>query len=171
MVRCAPPANKPTPGERDNCLPYVAAELELMPQVAVVVCLGAFAWDGACRLFGLRPKPKFGHGAEHPVAGRPTLLGSFHPSQQNTFTGKLTEPMLDAVFTRAARPGLDHGLKRRAPGGGPGARYVVCRALLLLARALVGLLGLALGLLGLLVGVPASVVASSASLAAPSASE
>ena len=101
VVRCAPPANKPTPGERDNCLPYVAAELELMPRVAVVVCLGAFAWDGACRLFGLRPKPRFGHGAEHPLAGRPTLLGSFHPSQQNTFTGKLTEPMLDAVFTRA----------------------------------------------------------------------
>ena len=101
VVRCAPPANKPLPAERDNCLPYVAAELELMPQVAVVVCLGAFAWDGACRVFGLRPKPKFGHGAEHPVAGRPTMLGSFHPSQQNTFTGVLTEAMFDAVFRRA----------------------------------------------------------------------
>ena len=101
-VRCAPPANKPLPSERDNCLPYAAEELELLPAVAVIVCLGAFAWDAACRLHAIRPRPKFGHGAEHePPGGGPVLLGCFHPSQQNTFTGKLTEPMTDAVFLRA----------------------------------------------------------------------
>ena len=101
-VRCAPPANKPLPAERDNCLPYAREELELMPQVRVVVCLGAFAWDAACRLYGIRPRPKFAHGAEFAAReGGPVLLGCFHPSQQNTFTGKLTEPMMDAVFARA----------------------------------------------------------------------
>jgi uracil-DNA glycosylase family 4 len=99
-VRCAPPANKPLPGERDNCLPYAAEELELL-RPAVIVCLGAFAWDAACRLHGLRPRPRFGHGAEHAIEGGPVLLGTYHPSQQNTFTGKLTEPMLDAVFQKA----------------------------------------------------------------------
>ncbi len=111
-VRCAPPANKPLPAERDECLPYAAEELELL-RPAVIVCLGAFAWDAACRLLGVRPRPRFGHGAEHSVPAGPTLLGSFHPSQQNTFTGKLTEPMLDAVFQRArelAEDGFrDHG--------------------------------------------------------------
>jgi uracil-DNA glycosylase len=102
-VRCAPPANKPLPSERDNCLPYAREELALMPQVRVIVCLGAFAWDAACRLYGIRPRPKFAHGAEFEPPGRgPVLLGCFHPSQQNTFTGKLTEPMMDAVFGRAA---------------------------------------------------------------------
>jgi uracil-DNA glycosylase len=101
-VRCAPPANKPLPGERDTCLPYAREELDLLPGVAVVVCLGGFAWDAACRLLGIRPKPRFGHGAEHePAGGGPVVLGCFHPSQQNTFTGKLTEPMIDAVFLRA----------------------------------------------------------------------
>jgi uracil-DNA glycosylase len=100
-VRCAPPANKPLPQERDNCLPYSARELELI-RPAVIVCLGQFAWDAACRLLGIRPRPRFSHGAEHdPGGGRPALVGSYHPSQQNTFTGKLTEPMLDAVFLRA----------------------------------------------------------------------
>jgi uracil-DNA glycosylase family 4 len=99
-VRCAPPANKPLPAERDNCLPYAAEELELI-RPGVIVCLGAFAWDAACRLCGVRPRPRFGHGAEHAVEGGPVLLGSYHVSQQNTFTGKLTEPMLDAVFARA----------------------------------------------------------------------
>jgi uracil-DNA glycosylase len=99
-VRCAPPANKPLPAERDNCLPYAAQELELL-QPAVVVCLGAYAWDAACRLCGVRPRPRFGHGTEHAVDGGPVLLGTYHPSQQNTFTGKLTEAMLDAVFARA----------------------------------------------------------------------
>jgi uracil-DNA glycosylase family 4 len=99
-VRCAPPANRPLPAERDNCLPYAAEELEVM-RPAVIVCLGAFAWDAACRLLALRPRPRFGHGAEHEVPGGPVLLGTYHPSQQNTFTGKLTTSMLDAVFTRA----------------------------------------------------------------------
>jgi len=100
-VRCAPPANRPLPAERDNCLPYAARELELL-RPKVIVCLGAYAWDAACRLLALRPKPRFSHGAEHMVDGGPVLLGTYHPSQQNTFTGKLTEPMMDAVFARAA---------------------------------------------------------------------
>jgi uracil-DNA glycosylase len=99
-VRCAPPANKPLPGERDNCLPYAAEELRLI-EPRVIVCLGKFAWDAAGQLLGIRPRPRFGHGAEHEVGDGPVLLGTYHPSQQNTFTGKLTEPMLDAVFTRA----------------------------------------------------------------------
>jgi uracil-DNA glycosylase family 4 len=99
-VRCAPPANRPLPSERDNCLPYAAEEVELL-RPAVIVCLGAFAWDAACRLHGLRPRPRFGHAAEYEIEGGPVLLGTYHPSQQNTFTGKLTEPMLDAVFERA----------------------------------------------------------------------
>ena len=101
-VRCAPPANKPLPLERDNCLPYAAEELQLMPRVHVIVALGAFAWDAALRLHGgVRPRPKFGHLAEAELPGGRVLLGCFHLSQQNTFTGKLTEPMLDAVFERA----------------------------------------------------------------------
>jgi uracil-DNA glycosylase family 4 len=99
-VRCAPPANKPLPAERDNCLPYAAEELQLIGP-AVIVCLGKFAWDAACRLLAVRPRPAFGHLAEFQVPDGPVLLGSYHPSQQNTFTGKLTEPMLDAVFSRA----------------------------------------------------------------------
>jgi uracil-DNA glycosylase len=101
-VRCAPPANKPLPEERDNCLPYAAEELRLI-EPAVIVCLGKFAWDAACLLLGIRPRPRFGHLAEHRTEGGPILLGSFHPSQQNTFTGKLTEPMLDAVFEQARK--------------------------------------------------------------------
>jgi uracil-DNA glycosylase len=101
-VRCAPPANKPLPQERDNCLPYAAEELRLI-QPALIVCLGKFAWDAACRLLGIRPRPRFGHLAEHRADGGPVLLGSYHPSQQNTFTGKLTEPMLDAVFEQARK--------------------------------------------------------------------
>jgi uracil-DNA glycosylase len=99
-VRCAPPANKPLPDERDNCLPYAARELELI-RPRVIVCLGGFAWDAACRLHGLGPRPRFGHGAEHEIASGPVLVGTYHPSQQNTFTGRLTEPMIDAVFARA----------------------------------------------------------------------
>jgi uracil-DNA glycosylase len=98
-VRCAPPQNRPTPAERDACLPYAGRELELL-EAQVVVCLGAFAWDAALRLYGLRPKPRFGHGAEV-VAGATALLGCYHPSQQNTFTGVLTPAMLDAVLLRA----------------------------------------------------------------------
>jgi uracil-DNA glycosylase len=99
-VRCAPPANRPLPAERDNCLPYAREELGLIGP-AVIVCLGKFAWDAACVLLGIRPRPPFGHMAEFEPADGPVLLGSYHPSQQNTFTGKLTEPMLDAVFLRA----------------------------------------------------------------------
>ncbi len=102
-VRCAPPANKPTPAERDNCLPYLARELELLTEARVVVCLGLFAWNALLRLLAdqaPRPRPKFGHGAQAQV-GRFTIIGCYHPSQQNTFTGKLTEAMMDDVFTRA----------------------------------------------------------------------
>jgi uracil-DNA glycosylase family 4 len=100
-VRCAPPGNKPTPAERDTCMPFAERELALL-DVAVILCLGAFAWDAALRLTGPAPspKPKFGHGAELVTAAGPTLLGCFHVSQQNTFTGKLTEPMIDAVLGR-----------------------------------------------------------------------
>jgi uracil-DNA glycosylase family 4 len=98
-VRCAPPQNRPTPAERDTCLPYAARELELL-DAKVVVCLGAFAWDAALRLYRVRPKPKFAHGAEH-REGAVTLLGCYHPSQQNTFTGVLTPAMLDTVLARA----------------------------------------------------------------------
>jgi uracil-DNA glycosylase len=108
-VRCAPPANRPTPGERENCLPWTVDETQLLGEVRVLLCLGGFAWDAALRLLALlggpsakppRPKPRFGHGAE--AATEPyRLLGSYHPSQQNTFTGKLTEPMIDSVLLRA----------------------------------------------------------------------
>ncbi len=101
VVRCAPPANAPTPDERDRCVPYLARELSLLPEVRVVVALGQFAYDALCRLFGVRPRPRFGHGVEVARPGGPTLLCSYHPSQQNTFTGKLTEPAFDAVFARA----------------------------------------------------------------------
>ena len=109
-VRCAPPANKPTPVERDTCLPYAVRELELLHGVRVIVCLGSFAWDAALRILAAggepppRPRPKFGHGAETRVGDR-VLLGCYHPSQQNTFTGKLTRPMIDAVMGRARELG------------------------------------------------------------------
>src|SRR5918997_6481615 len=99
-VRCAPPQNKPIPAERDACLPYAVREFALL-DAKVVVCLGAFAWDAALRLHEVRPKPKFSHGAEHAISSGLALLGCYHPSQQNTFTGVLTEPMLDAVLLRA----------------------------------------------------------------------
>ena len=104
--RCPPPANKPTPAERDNCLPYLVRELALLGQARVLVALGAYAWRGtllALERSGVelpRPRPAFGHGAEA-EAGDRTLLGCYHPSQQNTFTGRLTEEMIDAVLSRA----------------------------------------------------------------------
>ena len=104
-VRCAPPANKPLPAERQACRPFLQRELSLLSNLRVVVCLGAFAHEVACAEFGLRPRPRFGHGAEAQTPSGVVLLGSFHPSQQNTFTGRLTEPMLDAVFARAAQLG------------------------------------------------------------------
>jgi len=104
--RCAPPANRPTPEERDNCLPFLEREIALLADARVIVALGSYALDGLARVFSLRPKPKFGHGAEIAVEGpdgqgERTIVCSFHPSQQNTFTGRLTEEMLDAVFKRA----------------------------------------------------------------------
>jgi uracil-DNA glycosylase family 4 len=100
-VRCAPPTNRPTPAERENCLPFLERELGLLSGVRVIVCLGGFAWDAALRVLEApRPRAKFAHGAELSV-GRYALLGCYHVSQQNTFTGRLTEPMLDAVFARA----------------------------------------------------------------------
>jgi uracil-DNA glycosylase family 4 len=112
-VRCAPPDNKPTIEERDTCAPWLVRELALVePSVRAVVCLGSYAWDAALRGFREvgyvvpRPKPRFGHAVEAamtaPDGREVALLGSYHPSQQNTFTGKLTEPMLDAVLARAA---------------------------------------------------------------------
>ena len=108
VVRCAPPANRPTPGERDDCLPYLERELEAMTRLRVIVALGGFAWDGVLRALKTtgavvpKPKPKFGHGAEAGIGGL-LLIGCYHPSQQNTFTGRLTEPMTDAVFSRAVQ--------------------------------------------------------------------
>ena len=103
--RCAPPSNKPTPDERDRCLPFLVRELETLDRLRVVVALGAFAWDGALRAMAalgsrVSPKPRFGHAVEAEV-GLWVLLGCFHPSQQNTFTGTLTEDMIDAIMRRA----------------------------------------------------------------------
>lgn len=109
-VRCAPPANAPTPAERDTCSPWLARELDLLPRLRVVVVLGGFGWTALWPVLAAagytipRPRPVFGHGAEVELSGPRgplTVLGSYHVSQQNTFTGKLTEPMLDAVLTRA----------------------------------------------------------------------
>ncbi len=109
-VRCAPPENKPTPAERDACRPFLDRELALLPRARVVVCLGAFAWAAGLRQLGPlapRPRPRFGHGAEVHAPGAPwALLGCFHPSQQNTFTGRLTPAMLDDVLGRARRLAL-----------------------------------------------------------------
>jgi uracil-DNA glycosylase len=105
-VRCAPPANKPTTQERDNCLPFLERELELLENCRTILALGSFGWDGALRALRAmgvevpRPRPRFGHGAEARL-GEWALVGSYHPSQQNTFTGRLTEEMLDAAIGRA----------------------------------------------------------------------
>jgi len=101
IVRCAPPANKPTVDERDTCLPYFERELRLLTRVRVLVALGQFAYDNLTRVLGVRPRPRFGHGVEVATGDGRTIICSFHPSQQNTFTGKLTVPMFDAVFQRA----------------------------------------------------------------------
>ncbi len=130
-VRCAPPDNKPTIAERDTCAPWLVKELAIVAGSArAVVCLGSYAWDASLRCFRIlgwdvpRPKPKFGHGAEvvitDPEGRALTVLGSYHPSQQNTFTGKLTEPMLDAVLGRAA----ELGRARLSPAPGTVGRGV-----------------------------------------------
>jgi uracil-DNA glycosylase len=113
-VHCAPPANKPTPDERAACAPYLARELDLLRDLRVIVVLGQFACQSVAGLFGLRPRPRFGHLAEHTLPDGRTLLCSYHPSQQNTFTGVLTEPMFDAVFDRAKElAGLSASFARR----------------------------------------------------------
>jgi uracil-DNA glycosylase family 4 len=99
-VKCAPPANAPRPDERDACAPFLQREFEALADLRVVLCLGQFGYDAACHHLGVRPRPRFGHGVEV-AAGELTLVCSFHPSQQNTFTGRLTEPMLDAAVDRA----------------------------------------------------------------------
>jgi uracil-DNA glycosylase len=104
--RCAPPANRPTPEERDNCLPFLAREIAALEHLRVVVPLGSFAWDGTIRALAAlgvptpRPRPAFSHRG-HVRLGRYLVLGSYHPSQQNTFTGKLTMEMLEGVLRQA----------------------------------------------------------------------
>ena len=105
-MRCAPPANKPTPEERDECRPFIERELELLPQAEVFVALGQFGYQATCSILGVRPRHRFGHGvvvplSEYGVERAGNIVCSFHPSQQNTFTGRLTEPMLDQVFFTA----------------------------------------------------------------------
>lgn len=106
-ARCAPPANKPTPEERDRCRPWLEEELDIFDQARVIVTLGGLAHTHALRLLADRgapvpkPRPKFGHGEEVGLGGYPTVLASYHPSQQNTFTGTLTEAMFDEIWTRA----------------------------------------------------------------------
>jgi uracil-DNA glycosylase family 4 len=126
--RCAPPGNRPTPAERDKCLPYLVEELQLLGRAKVLVALGSFAWDGALRALREleleipRPKPRFGHGAEALIGGY-LLVGCYHPSQQNTFTGRLTEAMLDDLFARArelAQDRLSGSISVRKSGGSEG---------------------------------------------------
>jgi uracil-DNA glycosylase family 4 len=101
-VRCAPPTNRPLPDERDRCMPYLVRELAALSHLTVVVVLGQFAYDVVSKALGLTRRPRFGHGVEVPAApGHPAVICSYHPSQQNTFTGKLTTDMLDSVFVRA----------------------------------------------------------------------
>ncbi len=100
-VRCAPPKNLPTPQEKQNCVGYLRRELELLSELRVLIALGDFAYRALCDLYGVRPRPKFGHGTELETPNSKHIICSYHPSQQNTFTGRLTEPMLDSVFSRA----------------------------------------------------------------------
>jgi uracil-DNA glycosylase family 4 len=101
VVKCAPPQNKPTPAERDTCRPFLERELAALVDVRVIVTLGQFGWDAITSHYRMRPKPRFAHGAEVALPDGRTLLGSYHVSQQNTFTGVLTPDMVDAVFNRA----------------------------------------------------------------------
>ncbi len=119
VVRCAPPGNRPTPQERDNCLPYLERELELLP-VRALLALGGFAYEACCRVLGVTKRPAFGHGVEVPTATGIPIVCSYHPSQQNTFTGRLTEEMLDAAVQRAWA--LAGGLDAGTAGAGAAAR-------------------------------------------------
>ena len=100
-VRCAPPGNRPTTEERDNCLPYLERELKLLKAARVILPLGVFAYLVVSRLTGLRPRPRFGHGVEARLSDGRIVVCSYHPSQRNTFTAKLSQEMFDAVFRRA----------------------------------------------------------------------
>ena len=120
-VRCAPPTNRPLPDERDRCTPYLVRELAALSRIGVVVVLGQFAYDVVCRVLRVTQRPRFGHLVEVPAApGYPAVICSYHPSQQNTFTGKLTTDMLDAVFARAiavaevARPAVRSNSRGRS---------------------------------------------------------
>jgi uracil-DNA glycosylase family 4 len=124
--RCAPPANRPSPAERDACLPFLEREIAALPRLRVIVALGAYAWDGALRALAVhghrvRPRPSFGHGAEVEV-GPYAMIGCFHPSQQNTFTGKLTPGMLDEIVLRAAAVAAPAAAGASARRGGRGER-------------------------------------------------
>jgi uracil-DNA glycosylase len=114
-VRCAPPANRPTPAERDQCRPYLERELDLLARHRVLVALGGFAYQVLAGIVGLRPRPKFGHGVEASLPDGRTIVCSYHVSQQNTFTGRLTAPMLDAVFARADELAREPGRARPDP--------------------------------------------------------
>jgi uracil-DNA glycosylase family 4 len=103
VVRCPPPQNRPSPQERDNCLPYLRRELEMLPNLRALLVLGGFAYEACCRLWGVRPRPPFAHGLEVALPAGRALVCSYHPSQQNTFTGRLTGPMLDNAVARAAQ--------------------------------------------------------------------
>jgi uracil-DNA glycosylase family 4 len=126
VVRCAPPANKPLSSERDNCLPYLVEEIGLLKRLRTIVCLGSFAWDGALRALAERghlakPRPRFGHGARASV-GPYVVIGSYHPSQQNTFTGKLTSTMLDDVMAAARRTASSGSRARSSAASGASSR-------------------------------------------------
>ena len=125
-VRCAPPQDRPTTAERRECARFLDAELALLTRVRVIVCLGGSAWNAAVDWAGVRPRPPFGHGREHPIGGGRTLLASYHPSPQNTRTGRLTAAMLDAVLDRAAHLAAHRAAlpPTAGPGGDPEpARY------------------------------------------------
>jgi len=109
-VHCAPPGNRPTPAERDACAVHLQREIRHLRRVRVIVALGGFSLDALSRVYDIRPRPRFGHGTELALPDGRTLMCSYHPSQQNTFTGRLTEPMLDAVLARA-RSMADEGLR------------------------------------------------------------
>ena len=124
-VRCAPPANTPLPSERDNCAPFLARELALLARVRVLVALGGYGWEAALRAVASvageaavpRPRPRFGHGAEAQV-GPYVVVGTYHPSQQNTFTGKLTRPMMEGVLARAVELAASPAGTPAVPAGG-----------------------------------------------------